>query len=1775
MATTEVTTSSIVGMACHIGPLENLDDFEQAVHAGESMCRMLPTRHRSADARRRLLSHVADSALRDAGFDRDAGAAAPRRIAVLIVHDGTDDAVDMNEKHGPAGDLMANQVCADLNFNGPASTIVTDSAGGVAALQTAARLLIDETIEAVLVGAVNVAFEVGLEDRQIGEGAVVLVLTRPARTPARREYAQIEAVSTRRSIDAEPRRTVSAELEVMRQTAREALARAGITAADVSYLEAHASEIRGEENGEIQALASVYSADGAGADSCALGSVQEIVGDAGTASALLGVVKAALCLYHRYLPGSPAGRAGGPEHRPAMDASVFYIPAQSRPWLRESSTRRRYAAVNALGSGGHSHIVLSSRWPAVAERPATWARGGGHLLLPIGADDLPGLLADLTRWRELLEDACDAHALVREAAAALGESRLRVVLVAAHRETLLREVERAIGDLPSVWEQAGEWTTPAGSYFTARPIGAKGKVAFVYPGAFNAYLGLGQNLFRIFPDLLSWFEDQVSRPSEQFRDRILYPRGSALGRRQLMAREAELLADIPAMLEVGIQFAMFHTKLLLGMLGVPHGAFGYSLGETSMMFATGVWRLSARDDARTSRTPIFRDRIGGPKHTVRQLWNLPESVADADVWATHVLLADAAIVREVLAGFDRVYLTHVNTPREVVIAGDPEQCRRVIEAVGGRAARAPANHVLHCPVVDGELAELAELHRYPTGERLPVELLSACAYDRIEALDSDTLAQDIARTLAGTVDFPRLVRAAYDRGYRCFVEVGPGATCTRWINATLEGEIHLAVAVDRRGASTGAALSQALARLLGHGLPVDLSVLYESPAPPATEPPDAAIDVKAPPPMITEPVVTCPDLITFEGEPFGYVPSTPAPPSEPVEAPTPLPRLVPPPPRQPSPAIGETRAQSLLRELREQVLATHLMAMQAQQALQHSMVAALERQVNGSVDPQGSVAPQPLDQASPDLPARGTAPGVIWDEKDVLEFANGSVAAVFGPQFAPIDGYATRVRLPQPPYMFVTRVTELEATTGRFEPSFIRAEYDVPRDAWYTVDGQVPAAVAAEAAGQSKFLLLGYLGIDFRNQGSRVYRVLGGTLKFHRELPHEGQTLRYDLWIDRFVWNGDTPLVFFHCRGYVDDELLLELENAGAGFFTEAELNVPGGVVTSDSEDRRRAKPTRTSFKPLAYTARQHIGPTDLDLLAGGQVAQVFGAPYDQDGCNPSLRLTGQRLRMVDEVTVLDRCGGRRGLGSLTAVKRLTPDDWYFRCHFRDDPVVPGSLLGAGCVQILQVYALYLGLQLCLPDARFQPMTGLQTQVKVRGQITPDCRMLRYEADITEVTLVPRPTVIADILIYDGDRPLTSIRNLGIQLREKPGTPYRPETGGIPTAFLGRTNERGERALTNELHMAHLGKGDLVIAMGPEFEIYRDSRTPHFPNGDLQCVDRIMTLQGTRRQLLPGATMSAEYDSPADAWYYRDNSYPSMPNCIYMETALQGAFLLGYYLGATLDQPGEQFSFRNLDGRATLVEDIDLRGKTIRQRSRLLTSHAMPGTVLQNFSFDLSVDGQVCYVGEALGGYFNERALAHQIGLDSGTCVAPWLDRQDSAPETVHRIDLGTDPAPYGGDGAHLELADGQLRLVDRVDIVPGGGDFHAGYLRGYRQIRPDEWYFDYHFHRDPVMPGSLGVEAIIQALQLYVMQTGLAEGIARPRFAMARGVEMSWKYRGQILRENRDMDFEAHIKEVRREDDRLLVIAEANLWKSGMRIYEVHDVAVEVRPTDWKGERS
>ena len=67
--------------------------------------------------------------------------------------------------------------------------------------------------------------------------------------------------------------------------------------------------------------------------------------------------------------------------------------------------------------------------------------------------------------------------------------------------------------------------------------------------------------------------------------------------------------------------------------------------------------------------------------------------------------------------------------------------------------------------------------------------------------------------------------------------------------------------------------------------------------------------------------------------------------------------------------------------------------------------------------------------------------------------------------------------------------------------------------------------------------------------------------------------------------------------------------------------------------------------------------------------------------------------------------------------------------------------------------------------------------------------------------------------------------------------------------------------------------------------------------------------------------------------------------------------------------------------------------------------------------------------------------------------------------------------------------------------IEPAGGDKGLGFVHGEKDVDPSEWFFKAHFFQDPVQPGSIGIESLLQLLQRLLVEKGHAPEEDSARF--------------------------------------------------------------------------
>jgi acyl transferase domain-containing protein/3-hydroxymyristoyl/3-hydroxydecanoyl-(acyl carrier protein) dehydratase len=804
----------------------------------------------------------------------------------------------------------------------------------------------------------------------------------------------------------------------------------------------------------------------------------------------------------------------------------------------------------------------------------------------------------------------------------------------------------------------------------------------------------------------------------------------------------------------------------------------------------------------------------------------------------------------------------------------------------------------------------------------------------------------------------------------------------------------------------------------------------------------------------------------------------------------------------------------------------------------------------------------------------GPAPDVppVFSREQCLEFARGSAARVLGPEFSEVDTFAARVRLPDEPLMLVDRILGIEGAKASLESGRIVTEHDVLPGAWYLDGGQAPVCISVEA-GQADLFLCAYLGIDLAVRGQRTYRLLDATVEFHRGLPRPGETIRYEIAIEKFLRQGETYLFLFHFTGTIAGAPLITMTNGCAGFFTAEEVARSGGILPSDQPSNQEASPamgrTPADWGLPVDMAREAYDDRAIEALRAGDLAACFGERFAGRELAESLRLPGGRMRLIDRVLDLDPDGGRYRLGRIRAEADIHPDDWFLTCHFVDDMVMPGTLMYECCAHALRVMLQRMGWISDRPQTRYEPVPGVKAVLKCRGPVTPATRRVVYEVDLKELGYGPQPFVIADANMYADGHHIVCFQDMSLQLmgvtREdieafwqgrlnpaKPDVPVKP-----PAAVFNRT------------HFEEFARGRPSLAFGEPYAPYDGGRfIARLPAPPYLFIDRITRVEPEPWAVRPGGWVEAEMDVPEDAWYIAAERSSSVPYCVLLEAALQPCGWLAAYMGSAL-KSAKPLHFRNLGGHATLHQPVPNQIGMLRTRTRMTHASEVVDMLIEHFDFEIHSSHGLVYSGSTYFGFFTPAALEQQQGIRDArqNALAPGSAADTGSGFAFPEVPPLTPEDIRRSPAAGLAFPAGALRMIDRIDLfIDKGGARQLGFIRGSKEVDPQDWFFKAHFFQDPVWPGSLGLESFLQLLK-FAARRRWPQLADTHRFAPAVGRSHRWTYRGQILPANRRVTVEASITEIVDTPATPAIFAEGYLLVDGLPIYHMQDFGIRLLP--------
>ncbi len=132
-------------------------------------------------------------------------------------------------------------------------------------------------------------------------------------------------------------------------------------------------------------------------------------------------------------------------------------------------------------------------------------------------------------------------------------------------------------------------------------------------------------------------------------------------------------------------------------------------------------------------------------------------------------------------------------------------------------------------------------------------------------------------------------------------------------------------------------------------------------------------------------------------------------------------------------------------------------------------------------------------------------------------------------------------------------------------------------------------------------------------------------------------------------------------------------------------------------------------------------------------------------------------MLMMDRIAHISDEGGLFGKGEIIAELDITPDLWFFDCHFQGDPVMPGCL---GLDAMWQLIGFYL----CWAGGPGKGRALGCGEVKFTGQVLPTAKKVTYKIDLKRVIMRRLVMGIADATMAVDGKVIYEAKDLRVGL---------------------------------------------------------------------------------------------------------------------------------------------------------------------------------------------------------------------------------------------------------------------------------------------------------------------------------------------------------------------------------------------------------------------------
>ncbi|EDM45380.1 polyunsaturated fatty acid synthase PfaA [unidentified eubacterium SCB49] len=703
-----------------------------------------------------------------------------------------------NSFPGMLGNVISGRITNRFDLGGINSVVDAACAASLSAIKMAVSELIEGRCDMMLTGGVDTdnspfmymsfsktpafsrkgsirPFDIDSDGMLIGEGVGMLVLKRleDAERDGDRIYGLLTGVGS--SSDGRYKSVYAPRPQGQALAMQRAYDEAGYDASTVKLIEGHGTATGAGDAAEFKSMSMVFGKNDATKNHIAIGSVKSQIGHTKAAAGAAGMIKAALALYHKVLPGTI--NVTKPHDKFGIEKSPFYVNAETRPWFKNGVPRR--AGLSAFGFGGvNVHFAMEEY---EKKTPFTDRMHQSFHSIYIKAANTTDLITSLKKTHTDLKsnEFETAYYNLKETSkqGTAKENEARVGFVAETLMDCISKIEISIKQLENNKEA---WSHPVGVYFRPNGIASTTKVASLFSGQGSQYANMAKEATSSFETIQQTIADFDAKKGYDLANKI-YPKpvftdeDKAIQEQNI--KNTEFAQPAIGAISLGYYNVFKNAGFVSDMVA------GHSFGELTALCAAGV--LNQNDYMTLA---IARGEAMGSKN------------ASGDAGTMLAVKAAASEIEPLIAPIADVSIANINSSSQIVLGGTTEgikKAKALLDTKKMRSILLPVSAAFHTSCV-GHAQKPFEKSIKTVQFSNPVIPVYSNSTGNAYPTDAATIKKILGQHILNSVDFKSEIENMYAAGARVFVEFGPKSILTNLVKDILADKEHFVLATNAK-----------------------------------------------------------------------------------------------------------------------------------------------------------------------------------------------------------------------------------------------------------------------------------------------------------------------------------------------------------------------------------------------------------------------------------------------------------------------------------------------------------------------------------------------------------------------------------------------------------------------------------------------------------------------------------------------------------------------------------------------------------------------------------------------------------------------------------------------------------------------------------------------------------------------------------------------------------------------------------------------------------------